>query len=271
MGKFTGVLLCTDIDGTLLSSDRTISKENRHAIEYFKSEGGLFTFVTGRMPYYAKDIYDTVHPNTAVGCTNGSTVYDFVSGNYLYADALPSCATGLMSEIVAALPDIGVQLNGLYSACFSHTNRATELYEAAIHYPHAVCKPEEFTEPLAKIVFAHLEKEKLATVAELLSKHKDFAFLRSESILYEVLPKGTHKGVALQHLAEHHGIPIGRTVALGDYDNDVGMLRTAGVGIAVKNATPLAKAAADRITVSNDEHAVARVIHDLLTGEIALS
>ena len=51
MKRFEGILICTDLDGTLLKNDGSISLENREAIEYFKQEGGYFTFVTGRMPF----------------------------------------------------------------------------------------------------------------------------------------------------------------------------------------------------------------------------
>ena len=56
------------------------------------------------------------------------------------------------------------------------------------------------------------------------------------------------------------GIDPRRTIAVGDYDNDIGMLRTAGLGVAVANATEAVKAAADMITVSNEQHAIAAVI-----------
>ena len=71
MKKFEGILFCTDLDGTLLRSDKTLSKRNLEAIEYFKSEGGLFTFVTGRMPCTALNLYNTVKPNAPIGCING--------------------------------------------------------------------------------------------------------------------------------------------------------------------------------------------------------
>ena len=71
-------------------------------------------------------------------------------------------------------------------------------------------------------------------------------------------------------LAEIYGIDPKRTVAVGDYDNDVSMLLAAGVGIAVENASEAAKRAADMITVSNDESAIARIIGDLDAGRIRL-
>ena len=60
MKKFSGILICTDLDGTLLREDKTISDENMEAINYFMAEGGLFTFVTGRMPNYVKNMYEKI-------------------------------------------------------------------------------------------------------------------------------------------------------------------------------------------------------------------
>lgn len=80
MGKFDGTLFCTDLDGTLLNSKKDISRENREAIEYFKSEGGLFTFVTGRMPYTSMEMYEMVRPNAPFGCINGGGIYDPTKG-----------------------------------------------------------------------------------------------------------------------------------------------------------------------------------------------
>ena len=66
-----GILICTDLDGTLLRNDKSISRENSEAIEYFKGEGGYFTFITGRMPYTSRRLYDMVKPNAPIGCING--------------------------------------------------------------------------------------------------------------------------------------------------------------------------------------------------------
>ena len=60
MGKFDGILLCTDLDETLLTTDKKVSKENYDAIEYFKKEGGKFTFITGRVHQTSEEIFNTI-------------------------------------------------------------------------------------------------------------------------------------------------------------------------------------------------------------------
>ena len=67
-------------------------------------------------------------------------------------------------------------------------------------------------------------------------------------------------------MAELLGIDPRRTVGIGDYNNDIEMLRLSGLGIAVKNARPEVKAAADHVTVSNEEHAIAKIVEDLESG-----
>ena len=89
MKKFKGILICTDLDGTLLNSQGKISKENLDAIEYFKANGGLFTFITGRLPYFSSDVYDIINPNAPFGCINGGGIYDHREGKYLHRVEIP--------------------------------------------------------------------------------------------------------------------------------------------------------------------------------------
>ena len=101
MGKFDGILLCTDLDGTLYSDDKTVSRENLDAIEYFKSEGGLFTFITGRPPVTAVDICKTIHPNAPYGCFNGGAIFDPAKNEYLWSMDLPRDAEELVAAILS--------------------------------------------------------------------------------------------------------------------------------------------------------------------------
>ena len=88
--------------------------------------------------------------------------------------------------------------------------------------------------------------------------------------MYEILPKGVGKGTSIINLCHHLNINVNNAIAIGDYNNDISMFRAAGIGIAVSNACKDALNAADYITVSNEEHAIARVIHDLELGKYDL-
>ena len=101
-------------------------------------------------------------------------------------------------------------------------------------------------------------------------KTENFGYIRSEKTLYEILPKGISKASVLPKLSEHLRIDPSQIIAVGDYNNDIEMIKRAGVGIAVANATHEAKAVADFITVSNEEDAIAKIIYDIDNGSIIL-
>ena len=83
-----------------------------------------------------------------------------------------------------------------------------------------------------------------------------------------MLPEGSSKGGALCHLAEITGIPMEKTIAIGDYFNDFEMIQNAGLGVAVANAPLELKNAAKLVVCDNDHHAVAELIHYLMNPSI---
>lgn len=273
MGKFDGILICTDLDGTLLRNDKSISRENSEAIEYFKGEGGYFTFITGRMPFTSRKLYEMVKPNAPIGCINGGGIYDFERGEYLWSQTLPEGASELVDAVFEGVPSCGAQLNALERVYFCRENVTMTRHRKITGAPHIVGDFKTIGVPVAKVVFGEDREENILKIAEILHSHPrsaEFDFIRSERTLYEILPKGSSKGNLLPRLARILGVEMSHTVAIGDYNNDVSMIRAAGVGIAVANATEDAKAAADRITVSNEEHAIAKVIEEIECGEIVL-
>ena len=273
MGKFDSILICTDVDGTLLNSNNEISAENKNAIEYFKNNGGMFTFVTGRVPITAKQICDMVNPNVPYGCINGGGVYDHINNKFLHITTVPDCIFEFVDYVHNLMPDMGIQVNtseNIYTCVF---NDAMQWFYDITGIEKKFKSHNEITEPIVKIIFAHKDEEQINQLAKILNEHplaNQFDFIRSEKILYEILPKNIHKGTALKNLCKILNVDINKTIAIGDYDNDVGMLRDAKIGIAVKNASQNAKNAADIITVSNDEHAIAKIIYDLDNGKLII-
>lgn len=207
MKKFTGVLFCTDLDGTLYADDKTVAQEDLAAIDYFRAEGGLFTFITGRPPQIATD--------------------------------------------------------------FCRDNVAMEWFRRITGAPNLVCQYDAPPEPILKVVFSQTEEERMQALIRLLHAHplaQHCDFIRSEKYLYEILPRGASKGGVLSKMAALLSVRPERTIAVGDYNNDVSMLQAAGLSFAVANAVPEAKAAADHITVSNNAHAIAAIIDGLDRG-----
>lgn len=263
MGKFDGYLIGSDLDGTLLRKDKSISRENIDAAEYFKSEGGIFTFVTGRMPIGFAPVLNFLRPNGLVGCANGAAIYDTETEKFVWTKALDPAYAELMEFAETNFPDVGFELttDKIY---FCRKSPQTERHRIDEELPDLYCDYRTFSEPAIKVLFA-LEAGKVPEFERALLAHPKaelFDFIRSDATYYEVLPKGSGKGEVLLKTAELMGIAPEKTIAVGDNDNDVSMLSAAGIGIAVANASERAKSAADMSTVSNMEHAIARIIED---------
>lgn len=266
MGIFDGLFLCTDLDGTLLRKDKTISDENIQAIEYFKSEGGIFTFITGRMPFFSSNIYNRVKPNAPFGCINGGGLYDYQKREYIWTCALQQEVTELIKCIDEKFSDVGIQVNTFSKTYFCKENKTMQNFRQRTQLPNLVCHYEDVTEPIGKIIFGSDDEEEILQIQETLLNHPlsdKFSFIRSERSLFEILPKGIGKGTAFTKLLECLGLDENKTIAIGDYDNDISMFKAAKISIAVANASLNACKAADYMTVSNEEHAIAKVISDL--------
>ena len=270
MGKFDGILLATDLDGTVLRKDKSVSEENLKAIEYFKAQGGRFTVITGRMPYTSDKICEILKPNAPIGCVNGGGVYDIQKKEYVWIAEIDPTAIELAEYARERIEGLGYQVNTPGKIYFCSENEAMKWFRNITGTPFIFRKPSEIQPPMMKVLFGDLEESKLDYLAELLKLHPKaemFDFIRSEKMLYEILPKGINKGVALMKIAEHLGIDPARTVAVGDYNNDIGMVKAAGLGIAVENAVPELKAVADVITVNHENDALAKIIYAIESGE----
>ena len=270
MTNFNGILICTDLDGTLLRKNKEISDENVKAIDYFKAHGGYFTFVTGRMPFFVSEIVERIKPNAPIGCVNGGGLFDTVKNKYMWQSTMPEGVNALIKCIDEGFPGVGIQVNTFDKVYFSKENCIMEEFRKVTGVENLVCRYDEVEEPVAKIVFGIETEEEIMAVKEILANHPlaaNFDFIRSEKHLFEILPKGINKGTSISKLCECLGIDINKTVAVGDYNNDIPMFFAAKAGIAVSNACDAALKAADFITVSNDEDAIAQVIYDIEKGK----
>lgn len=156
MKKFEGMLFCTDLDGTLYRDDKTLSRENREAIDYFKAEGGRFTFITGRVPATSREIYRAIRPNAPYGCINGAAIYDGEKEEYLDRLFLAEEALELVQQVDRELGDVGIQLNTEDGVYFCKDNPAMVRFRELTGLPDFSCPLERMKKDGIKIVFGHL-------------------------------------------------------------------------------------------------------------------
>lgn len=270
MGKFDGILICTDLDDTLLTADKRVSDENIKALKYFMSEGGYFTFATGRMPLGVKAMLSYIHPNVPIICSNGTAIYDLKAEKFLWMKKLHPDSRKVVDYIEKAIPQVGVVVgceNGVY---FPKVNKQTEEHKAYENFPDNYCTLDDIKEQWLKVIFM-TEPEDVAAVRSEIANSPwadEFEYMQSSPWYYEMLPKNSTKGSALPKLAEILGISPSRIIGMGDNENDMTLITMSGIGIAVENAIEPIRNAAKYITVSNENHAAAKVIRDIESGII---
>ncbi|TVY06732.1 Cof-type HAD-IIB family hydrolase [Paenibacillus cremeus] len=262
---FSGCLLVTDLDGTLLGSDKQISKENLAAIERFVEEGGLFTIATGRITASARRYVEQLPVKAPAILYNGAVVYDYERDETVWAKELPESVIGVMERAMQRFPELGVEIyeeNG-DSPYIVRENETTLRHRAIERFPEKAA-PDYTTlsKPWMKVLFAWEPKrlDEVAAVAEELKGTADVIWVRSDDKYLELLPAGASKGHALEQLAAQLGIHSEHCVAMGDHLNDLEMIRRAGIGIAVANAHPDLLQEANHCCKHHNDHAVADVI-----------
>ena len=254
MGKFDGILIATDLDGTL-AIGKEINAKNIKAINYFKENGGKFTVCTGRVHTYLEDVLTMCTPNTYIISLNGATIVDAKSGEFLYRGYLPKSFTVMFDTIFKYAGDIN-DIFVYYKDC----------KEAAHYKPSDIISGDAFIDidnDIHKIVFS-FKTEQIAILAENEAnelKLCDLICTRSWPTGVEILHSDSTKGMSALRLKELIGSGI--LVTAGDFENDIPMLKAADIGYAVSNAIDSVKAVADKITVSASDGAIASIINDI--------
>lgn len=255
--KFDGILICTDCDGTLTDNQQRIPPENRKAIAYFQQNGGLFTVATGRSPNYLSSLpAKGLTVNAPIIAVNGALIYDPIYCRPLYDLPLDG---GAIEAFAFACQESGILERA----------QIVNIEGAHIWQPGGQQTVEELASTVAKpwykfLFVTHTEQEMAHLRASLEGRYgRRYRFDRSWPVGLEMHSLQSGKGECLERLRGLIGRPIHTTIGVGDYENDISLLQMADIGIAVANAIEPVKRAADRVTVSNEEAAIAKVIYGL--------
>ena len=266
MRKINYPLIISDFDGTLLRSDGTIAPETRREIDEYIKNGGIFAISTGRMLSSILLKTDELGLKGLVSAYNGSMIVDIESREFiLNAGLTPEEA----SDICKVLEEENLHVH-LYNEWDFYSNQNDEKlrwYEEASGVKGIVFneKASEFilknTFSVKKVLTVVTPEERIPLYERLSKRLGDkYYVMFSSDRLIEILHKSYSKGTAVQFLADYYGVPVEKTVGVGDNFNDLPMIQAAGVGIAVKNADISLKQKVEPYAYSNDEDAIGHII-----------
>ena len=260
-----------DLDGTLLNTKKELTENTRRVLKEAIDAGILVLMATGR-PYTGIPAELRNFPGIHYALTsNGARVLDTDHNKLLIEQLLPmeSAKKALrIFEKYDTLSEIYFDGQGYADAAkldnvgkYHHDpNMWNYVRTTRIAVPDIwdVIAKENRNMDKVQALFANMD-ERAAAWKEL-SELKELELVGSLSYNIEINAAGVNKGTSLVALGEMLGIPRESIMACGDGDNDVHLLREVGFGVAMANAQPQVKEAADYITASNDEDGVARVI-----------
>ena len=269
-------LIAMDMDGTLLVHDNVIPEENVAALRQAHEAGIHLALCSGRIPddmgFFARDMGLPMH----ILALNGTCLMDRPLGDFLRSDTIAPQTARVILALLHTLPVAYILFSGHeFITNLAHiTDDELRIIIGKNVTRHGgrtvIHRGSEGEEALADrginklMVFTEGDGAPLQALKAGLERDMPEVEISSSWVNnLEINPAGCNKGTALRALADNLGIPMGRVMALGDNDNDVPMLRVAGYGVAMGNATPAAVAAADWLAPGNEAFGVAAAVRCL--------
>ena len=274
-------LLFTDLDGTLLTDDKRILDADMAAIEGMLSRGHKLVLCTGRPLTSAKQLaqkYGFDKPGFFLVSFNGGLIYDYATENAILTRYIP---VDEVKFIMDAAHRYGMHAH-TYSGDLVVSEYETEqlkTYCRLMKMNYVVVKDiREYYGEFINVVVKPPIKVNIITPFD----HSSLVDFRAEmrkttaGKLFDVFSKPemlefshmqSNKGDAVRFMAEYYKVPLEDTIAVGDEENDCPMIEAAGVGVAVANASPVAKAAADYVTANDNNHSAIAEVIEKFVGE----
>ena len=251
MSKFSGLLICSDFDGTLFCNGK-VSEENLEAIRYFQENGGLFTLATGRYPTILEAVKVSFKCNAPMLCMNGAIIYDSQNDKTLWEGKMLRDYTDILMEILrtqSGLRDLRICASDEWKAEYFDFDDRDGISSAMARDPYKILVhvDSEFSEELRDRAIA--------------LSGDGYSICRSWQNGVEIQESYYDKGKSSRRLADMLGAD--KLICVGDYENDIPMLREADLSVAVGNAIDSVKEVADIVTARADEHGIARLIESL--------
>lgn len=270
-------LICVDMDGTLLNSKKRISERNLKAINQAHDKGARFVVATGRIFVSANYYGDIIGVKTPIIASNGSYIREKDMDKAIYEEYLNKSECTIILNLLKQyniMPQF-YSTDTIYTEEIKHSaliySKANETLPKNRQVEIKIIKQWEnlFDKglDLIKVMVVDDNKENVKAAKDDFLKLNKFEVVSSMNGSFEIMKKGTSKGEAVKKICEYYGIDKNEVICIGDNENDLSMIKFAGLGVAMGNAEEFVKKQADYITLSNEEDGVAHVIEKFVLKE----
>jgi hypothetical protein len=255
-------LVVSDVDGTLLTKDKTLTKGTMAAVRKLREAGIAFTIISSRPTVGMRLFVEPLSLTLPIGAFNGSCIVN-PELQPVELHMIPETATRTAIEL---LDQFGVDIwlftsdrwfvrdgNGAYVPLEKRAIRAD---------PNIISDFSPYLSSASKIVGSSADPAKLQR-CELAVKQalgEEVTAVRSQSYYLDITPPGFNKGTFVQFMARRLGISTDAVATIGDMQNDLPMFHESGISFAMGNATDDVKRAATHVTASNEEEGFAGAV-----------
>ncbi len=265
-------LIAVDMDATLLRSDKTVDPSTIGDIDKAVDEGVNLAYCTGRALVEMKNYFKELPQIRYAICYSGAIIYDCIEKKPIYKNEVDAL---FFEPIIAIAQKYGGMLTFLTedeSIVSEDDLEHMEDFHMGVYKPmymKVTRRVKDMKEESAKHssitkinIYFRSAEDREKGYSEL--KHLPLEFAYAEKTSLEMNAKGVTKGMAMLKLAELLGVPANKTMAIGDADNDIDMLKRAGFSVVMGNAKQSIKKLADMVTKDNDHNGVGYAIRSMI-------
>ena len=246
-----------DMDGTLLTEDKQISSRTKRCFKALNDMGISLVLSTGRSFEALEPYKNNLNLNHPVICYNGARIIGN-NGELIMDHLLPDDISRYIIDF-ARKEGVYIQIYRNGKLYFEKRTSEADFYENHVSIKGKVISFDDFISPgFTKIMYLG-DHEYLDGLGRAIKKHfgNRLSVMFSNPVFLEFMKGGVSKGRALLEVADYLDISTENIMAFGDGQNDISMIETAGIGVAMENAADEVKSAADSITLSNNDDGVA--------------
>ena len=266
MGKFDGVLLVSDFDDTYLTTKRTVSPRGRQALDYYLSQGGLFTIATGRAHRTFAPHVHLTPVNAPVILSNGSTLYDFARDEMLLQTMLPDTAPEDLADVFARWPSLGAEFYHGEDIYVHNPNYITDAHMKKVGTEYTLCPMAEMPRPWTKVILQEENPLQLQVQRYILDTYgAEYEAVFSNHYYLELTRKGSTKGGMVDELVRRLGLDPKKVYCVGDNQNDIPMLARSAIPFAPVNCAQEVKDWGAKLLCHCDDGVIGDIV-EILDG-----